>query len=86
MTHLVTTTLGYGNVFPTTNREIMFWNFITHNESLIMSHHIQKLTLIRGMLFCSFYAMFGVPLFYFLMRVTSNFVIDHFLILYQVRQ
>ena len=55
----VTTTLGYGNVFPITS---------------------------NGKLFCVFYAMVGIPLFYFLIRMTSNFIFDKFLILFEVKK
>ena len=54
---LVTTTLGYGNVFPMTD---------------------------HGRLFCIFYAMIGVPLYYFLMHMTTNFIIEKFINLYKV--
>ena len=54
----VTTTLGYGNVFPITS---------------------------NGRLFCVFYAMVGIPLFYFLIRMTSNFIFDRFLVLFEVK-
>ena len=52
----MTTTLGYGNVFPITS---------------------------NGKLFCVFYAMVGIPLFYFLIRMTSNFIFDKFLVLFE---
>ena len=55
---IVTTTLGYGNVFPITS---------------------------NGRLFCVFYAMVGIPLFYFLIRMTSNFIFDRFLVLFEVK-
>ena len=54
---LVTTTLGYGNVFPMTD---------------------------HGRLFCIFYAMIGVPLYYFLMHMTTNYIIEKFINLYKV--
>ena len=54
----MTTTLGYGNVFPITS---------------------------NGRLFCVFYAMVGIPLFYFLIRMTSNFIFDRFLVLFEVK-
>ena len=54
---LVTTTLGYGNVFPMTR---------------------------DGRLFCIFYAMIGVPLYYFLMHMTTNYIIEKFINFYKV--
>lgn len=47
----VVTTLGYGNVFPSTN---------------------------SGKVFCICYAMIGVPLFYYIMKRTSDFLLEKF--------
>ena len=38
----------------------------------------------HGSLFCIFYAMIGVPLYYFLMHMTTNYIIEKFINLYKV--
>ena len=81
----VVTTLGYGNVYPATNPGKVLTcalsglhNPLSLNPSRMTPRTDHEIFMYKIKVFCICYAMIGVPLFYYIMKRTSDFLLEKF--------